>query len=273
MSLVTLIALLAAGIAWLIHRTRPLPAAARQLRRRFPSARVRRQNESLELCTPDAKVQVPIAFIRALSQTSDSDPHTYRILAEIERAFARVPLGETELDALIPVPLPPERTERQDSCARFTISLHSDLDVAFALRSANSGLWLTQQDVEDRSVVATDLLKSALTALHQRTDGATIYRDGPIGSELYLIRQRDGLDASRLLLAPLWQRISKATDAPLVIAAPNRDRIYAAPVDQPRSVERLIERVSEDWSTRAHPITTRLWVWRSSRLEPWHFHA
>ena len=154
--------------------------------------------------------------------------------------------------------------------SRFTVGLHAELEVAFALESADSGRWLTEEYAQERSVAAGDLLGTALTRLHHRTDGATVYRDGPLGSELYLVRQRDGLDASRLLLTPLWEKISAATNAPLVIAAPSRDRVYAAPSDQPHSIERLIERVREDWSTRPHPTSTRLWVCRRARLEPWH---
>jgi uncharacterized protein YtpQ (UPF0354 family) len=166
-----------------------------------------------------------------------------------------------------------ERTERGDECGRFIVGLQEELEVAFALESVHSGRWLTVCDIEDRSVAAQELLRLALEGLHQRSDGATVYREGRFGSELYLVRERDGLDAWRLLLAPPWEKLSVATKAPLVIAAPSRDRVYAAPADQPRSLERLMERVREDWSTRPHSISTRLWVWRKARLEPWHLHA
>jgi hypothetical protein len=49
--------------------------------------------------------------------------------------------------------------------------------------------------------------------------------------------------------------------------------VYAAPADQPRSVERLMQHALEDWDSRAHPLTTRLWVWNDNQLEPWHLHA
>lgn len=239
----------------------------RCLKRRFPHAKIELSNDELTLRVGSAIVRVDQAGADPL----EDERHLIHLYAEVERALRREPMGNVELKKLVPVPLPPQRTERVDQNARFVVALHPELEIGFAVHSTSTGQWLTLQDALELD--AKKVLRSALSHLHQNTDGATVYRDGPLGAELYLVRQDDGLDAARLLLAPLWDTVSKMTGAPLVLATPTRDRIYAAPVDQPKSLERLFERVREDWDSRAHPLSTRIWVWQDDRLQPWHLHA
>lgn len=262
MGLSTVIALL-----WFARRQdSPLVKA---LRTRFPQARVRDGSTQISVETTAAAVLIPTPL--AQSERQSTERRIIHIFAEVERALQRGPLGDVDRSALVPVTLHPKRTERSDRGARFVIHLHPELDVGFALESPSSGRWLTQDDAND--VNPNAILEAAIQRLHHTTDGATVYRDGTPGAELYLIRQDDGLDAARLLLAPLWAKITQATGAPLVIAAPTRDRVYAAPSDQPRSIERLVDRATDDWRARAHPLGTTLWQWSGDRLLPWHLHA
>ena len=67
----------------------------------------------------------------------------------------------------------------------------------------------------------------------------------------------DGFDASRILLPTLHNRLREHLGSPFVAGIPNRDILLCFRNDE-QTVERLSEKISEDYRQMPHQVTDKL---------------
>lgn len=273
--------LLSAGLTTLALRwwSSPVARLRRAIRRQFPGSNleVYRRN-ALRVNDGDREVVVPATRVLRVAQAESGrlEAEIEHALAEIGRALRWQDLGghaPDEIDWIVPVPLPAVRTEAVGENARYCVSITPDIDIGFAVGGPASGRWVTEGDRLRRGLTSADLLDRGLARLRQSTDGATILQEGSPGTEIFMLRQGDDLDAARLLLADMWERVADYCGQPLVLCTPTRDRIYAAPLHQPASIDRMVEHVAADWVSRPHAVSPRIWIHEEGRLRAWSTHA
>lgn len=271
---------LSAGLTTLVlrHRKRPTPMLTRELARRYTRRAIsRRPDGTLTVRREGRLVRVSTArlhdVVRADATRLDAELH--HTLAEVERAFRwrSVDASPAALERLVPIPLPVHRAEVVGEDERLTLRIDETLEVAFVVEGPRSEQWVTRADEARLQLDPATLYRTSLAHLGERSDGAIVLQQGPAGQEIFIVRQGDGLDASRLLLEELWQRIGARCGQPLVLCAPTRDRVYAAPAGQPESIDRMVRHVADDWLGRPHGVSPRLWVYEDGRLQPWSTHA
>ncbi len=291
MDWLTGIALLAGGICVVLgvvvfgrSRTRRRPSGIEalvcaSLRARFRGADVAAEDGVVYLCHERAQAVASLTHLKRVigADVGRAGLGVDHVIAELDRALRRRPLSERWerecLDTLLPVPLPLDRAEAVGDCARATLLLQPDLAVGFVREGPHTGQWLLQRDVELWGADLGLLLERSRHNLWLRSRHTAVMRDEHDGVEIYFLRGGDGLDSSRLLLPEFWQEVAGVCGADLLLAVPTRDRVYAAPVDRPHAVDRLLSRASADWLGRPHAVSPRAWIWRGNRLERWTLHS
>lgn len=281
-----------------LRRRRRVPFAqflAQAAHARWPDALVVSEHQELRIAFEDRDV---IAPFQTLERSANHNPEqsaalVQRWLLAIDEARERRVLAELSLaDALprvLPMPLPCERVDAEGPFARAKSTndqptterpgakrdegTRGHMSVAFVIDAGPRVLPITQADLERWRVPSEELREVATDNLWHLTRGASILQEDLPGREVYQIRQGDGWDAARLALPGLWSRLAESCGAPLVLAVPERDRVYAARADQPRSVERLAEHVARDYLAAERPISPAFWCYESERLQRWTPHA
>lgn len=281
---VKLLALLAASLLALVP-TVELVRKSAALRRRLHR---RRTMERLRAALPDARLveETGVLFARSADGSRSIAIPTLRLddaerrdalIEECNRAWHRTSLhGLSLLDAMsrvLPVPVSPHRVRVLGAHGLATRRVADDLVVAYVLDAPSSNLWLTRHDIEGWTLDPDQLHDAALTNLWDTTQGAIVLQEDVDGREIYQIRQGDGLDSSRLLLPGLWRQLADSCGGALVICAPTRDRIYAAPGHQPASIARLADHASGDWEALDAHVSPAFWVWENDALQRWGAHA
>lgn len=82
--------------------------------------------------------------------------------------------------------------------------------------------------------------------------------DSHDGGRAAIVAQQDGYDAARLLLSTLFDRLRGELRGDFYVAAPARDTFIAISVGPNPFVERLKQRVEEDFRRLPYPITREL---------------
>ncbi|MCE2883036.1 MAG: DUF1444 family protein [Planctomycetaceae bacterium] len=82
--------------------------------------------------------------------------------------------------------------------------------------------------------------------------------DSHDGGRAAIVAQQDGYDAARLLLSSLYDRLRSELRGDFYVAAPARDTFIAISVGPNPFVERLKQRVEEDYRRLPYPITREL---------------
>ncbi|MCA9300226.1 MAG: hypothetical protein KDA28_14230, partial [Phycisphaerales bacterium] len=67
-----------------------------------------------------------------------------------------------------------------------------------------------------------------------------------------------GYDAARLLLSSLFERLAPELDGDFYVATPARDMFVAMSGEPPEFVERLRQRVAQDYERLPYPISSDL---------------
>ena len=242
---------------------------------RFEDATQVWDDTSVRLTTSDeVSVRVPLRLVEGpVRMNPERLPMALaHFAAEAERALQRttesIRYAEV-MTRLLPVVVPVDRTEREGEERRVSQSVADDLDIVFAIDGPSAGRWVTQSLADHWDRGMEELLEASISNLGRATEGATIVQESTVGQEVYRIAVGDGLDASRVLLQPVWSRIQEHCGEPLVLCMPTRDRMYAAPRSQPKSIERLSQHLVDDWSGRPHGVSPKFWIWNGGRLEAW----
>lgn len=196
---------------------------------------------------------------------------------ELALAATRQPqadvLRETALASAVPMPLPAHHIEVLGGARRCTKEPATNLVVGFIVDPKDRESWITHADIARWNLNVDTLYDAAVENLWRATQGAVVLQEDVTGREIYHIRHGDGLDSSRLLLAKLWAQVSDTCGDSLIICAPSRGKIYAAPADQPSSIERLTNHVTGDWATHEDRVSPALWIWQEGALHRWAAHA
>ena len=80
------------------------------------------------------------------------------------------------------------------------------------------------------------------------------------GGRAAILSRQDGYDAARLLLGHLHQRLSPELKGDFYVATPARDTFLALTCDPPEFVDRLRNRIGQDFRRLPYPITDHLFV-------------
>ena len=78
------------------------------------------------------------------------------------------------------------------------------------------------------------------------------------GGRAAIISMHDGYDAARLLLSTLHNRLSKELKGDFYVATPARDTFIAMSVGPGQFIDRLKQRIDEDYRRLPYPITSDL---------------
>lgn len=78
------------------------------------------------------------------------------------------------------------------------------------------------------------------------------------GAPVLVYRVGDGYDAARILFLDVWAQAQAALGGRLILAIPDRDRLYAFSDQHPGLVARMRTITERDFATLGHPIT-RTW--------------
>jgi len=241
------------------------------LRETLPDLVVRKHTGGVTIVASDRRVFIPAERLKHVKEAVHVERAHDHLAADVRRALRRtaMTLDRSEvLERVVPVVVPLLRVERVDD-TRFTLGLGEDLDLAFVLDSPSTGLWVVAADLERLGLSESLLREASLTNLWRATQGVTIVQEDTEGREVYRFSEGDGLDATRVLLRPLWDEVGHRCGSTLIFCMPSRDRVYAAPRAQPESLGRLSEHLQADWVGRNHSVSPRMWVWRGGRLVPW----
>lgn len=82
--------------------------------------------------------------------------------------------------------------------------------------------------------------------------------DSHDGGRAAIVAQQDGYDAARLLLSTLHGRLAKEMKGDFYVATPARDTFIAMSVGPNKFVDRLRQRIDEDYRRLPYPITSEL---------------
>jgi uncharacterized protein YtpQ (UPF0354 family) len=82
--------------------------------------------------------------------------------------------------------------------------------------------------------------------------------DSHDGGRAAIVQQQDGYDAARLLLSTLHGRLARELKGDFYVATPARDTFIAMSVGPNDFVDRLKQRVEEDYRRLPYPITNEL---------------
>ena len=84
--------------------------------------------------------------------------------------------------------------------------------------------------------------------------------DSKEGGRAAILSQQDGYDAARLLLGTLHNELAPKLGGDFLVATPARDMFLALSPDPATFVDRLHERVVQDYRRLPYPITTRFFL-------------
>ena len=80
------------------------------------------------------------------------------------------------------------------------------------------------------------------------------------GGRAAIVSRQDGYDAARLLLGRLHRRLAPELKGNFFVATPSRDMFLAFTIDPPEFVQRLRDRVDQDFRRMPYPITNDLFL-------------
>ena len=258
----------------------PMPVFLRQAAEtRWPDASATLHGGTLSLTFEDRDVS---ACTGDLERTAALHPErcselVERWLTQIETARTRRVLAELELrDALpriLPEPVARGAAESNGPHGAATTACDGALPIRYVVNAGPERLTITRADVERWNITPADLRDAAHENLWHLTRGASILQEDVAGREVYQIRQGDGWDAARVCLPGLWRRLAESCEDALVLAVPSQDAVFAAPMHQPRSLERLVEHVQRAYATADAPVSPALFHYSDVGLTRWAGHS
>ncbi len=192
-----------------------------------------------------------------------------RTLREADESAA--PLEQLERKRLMPLLKP--RT-LLDEVARSRVEpiawrpfICDDLIVTLVLDFPQSVRFVKQEEVERSGQSLDDLLETALGNLYERSSGAVYELGDDKTGKMFILATQDGYDATRILLAPLLERLARQVSGQLVIGIPNRDFFIAFGNANPLLVGQIGRQVRQDVQARNYPLTSALFTFRDRELK------
>jgi uncharacterized protein YtpQ (UPF0354 family) len=135
----------------------------------------------------------------------------------------------------------------------------NDTVVVFVIDLPNMTVSITTEQmlrwgktIDDIEEAARDNLDNYSPTLEFRT----LHSDE--GGKAVLLSLQDGYDASRLLMSELYRTLAPEFGGDFLVATPSRDMFLAVSRDPDAFIERVRERVADDYCRLPYPITDRL---------------
>lgn len=80
------------------------------------------------------------------------------------------------------------------------------------------------------------------------------------GGRAVIVAEQDGYDAARLLLSSLWKNLAPQLGGNFYVATPARDMFIAMSTGPAEFLDRLVDRVQEDYERLPYPISPELFL-------------
>ncbi len=239
------------------------------VQRRFPLVKIQPSDDDFAVRIKPKRDRGPghLASLENLYRMAVLDPneithHVERWAVELIRASEGYPdeMGsfDTLRDRIMPMILPAHFC---DQAYETVVSqpLIDGLRVAYAIDSDRTISYIARPHFENWKLSLEDLHETAIDNLVKRSEemAANVAQDEEGRISLVVLSQRDGYDASRLLLPTLHERLSEHLDTPFIAAIPHRD-ILLCFRDDSETVKRLSPQVAEDYKRMPHQVTEQL---------------
>ncbi|HVT89045.1 MAG TPA: DUF1444 family protein [Tepidisphaeraceae bacterium] len=232
------------------------------VRVKFPVAKVARAEQPFSL-----QVNGQIASLENLYRSSALHPDRAKEMIEqwmleLVRASEGPPDLNSSFEELSDRLLPMILREDQAAAGPAPMvyqPLVAGLIVGYAIDGPRSLWYVTKPTLARWNVELDALHELALENLVGRSEAiaAQAAQDQDGNVNLILFQTLDGLDASRILLPTLHERLREHLGSPFVAGVPNRD-ILLCFRDEPANVERLRQQIQTDFGQMPHPVTDRL---------------
>lgn len=222
---------------------------------------------------------------------SDSDPKSAPVEVDLARVVAvadgqsdaAVEQAVQKLIAMLPgsTPLP---VDREDAIARllprvvgprfalegglFARPLPNGVRVCLVLAYDGRARFVRGEELVRWGLDADEALRIAIEHLARRSARARFGRIEAIDGPVIFARTGDGLDSARLVLPGLVDVLGPELGEPFVAAVPHRDALFACRADSPRSLEAMMERVSDDHARAPHRISEKPFLVDRAGLRP-----
>ncbi len=191
-----------------------------------------------------------------------------RTMREASESVA--PLDTLDLSRLMPLLKP---RSMLDEVARSRVEMiawqpfiSDDVIVTLVLDFPQSVRFVRQDEVETSDKDFDDLLEVALANLYARSAGDVYELGDEQTGKMFVLATQDGYDATRILIAPLLERLAQQVSGQLVIGIPNRDFFIAFGNANPMLVGQIGQQVKQDAHTRNYPLTSTLFTFRDGEL-------
>ena len=142
-----------------------------------------------------------------------------------------------------------------------------DVIVTLVLDFPQSVRFVKQTELETEGKDFDDLLEMALSNLYTHSRGDVYELGDDKTGKLFVLATQDGYDATRILLAPLLERLAQKVSGRLVIGIPNRDFFIAFGNANPVLVGQIGQQVKQDARSRNYPLTSALFTFGDGQLK------
>ncbi|HSI34152.1 MAG: DUF1444 family protein [Phycisphaerae bacterium] len=212
-------------------------------------------------------------FRMAVLDPDDITHHVERWAVELIRASEGYPDEQGSFDILreriMPMILPAQFC---DEAYESVVSqpLIEGLRVAYAIDSDRTISYIARSHFDEWNLTVEDIHETAIQNLVKRSEemAANVAQDEDGRISLVVLSQRDGYDASRLLLPTLHARLSEHLDSPFIAAIPHRDILLCFRHDT-ETVHRLAPQVAEDYRRMPHQVTEQLMIVTPDGVAPY----
>jgi hypothetical protein len=141
---------------------------------------------------------------------------------------------------------------------------------AYAIDSDRTISYIARKLFDDWEITLDDLHETAIGNLVGRSEEmqANVAQDEEGNVTLIILAQRDGYDASRILLPTLHERLSEHLGKQFVAAIPHRDILLCFRNEQ-ETVGRLAPQIAEDYRKMPHQVTESLLLVTQDGIAPY----
>lgn len=144
------------------------------------------------------------------------------------------------------------------------------LAIAYAIDADRTISYIAKGLFEQWQISMEELHETAIENLvkHSEEMQANVAQDDEGKINLVILSQRDGYDASRILLPTLHERLSEHLGSPFAAAIPHRDILLCFRND-PATVDRLAPQIAEDYQRMPHQLTDQLLLVTPDGVSPY----
>ena len=193
------------------------------------------------------------------------------LVRTIQEAGGAAPIvNELEMERLMPLLKPRAMLEEVERTKVEAIAwrpfITEDLIVTLVLDYPHSVRYVRQSEADATGREFDDLLEFALGNLYERTQGEVYELGDDKAGKMYVLATQDGYDATRILLSPLLERLSRQVSGEIVIGIPNRDFFIAFGNANPLIVGQIGQQIKADSKSRPYALTDTLFTFRDGEL-------